>query len=468
MSALTNKINISSEINTGDNTISVSALSEGLAESAASTMTYSVGSLKYSIITSGDNKGYYQCDGVDGDGIGNVEIASKIKDIAVREIAAGAFSGETKITNFTIPESVVKINAQAFFNTNITSITIPYNVKEIGDEAFRRCYALETVTFKTHSTLGGLTSLGVEVFGSCYALKDVSLPDSLTSMGARVFYHCTALEQIDIGNGLTEIPDWTFYGCEKLQTVDWGESVTVTRIGKLAFYGCTALSTHSIPQCVTWIGAEAYASSGLSTLKLDDPNGWFFTSSETVPAEIKDGETCTHISDVTPVLLTTQFADKNWFKLDQIPAPTVTIDNGVLTITDYSGLAETFKIYVNAGDPIEIPAKILPGTWVGNDSLDYGDMTTTTYANTFTYTTVLPEVGELSCNTLIFQLDIDGNPGLVCGVYHEYGDDPILHVVYQDGEWTSPDSKTIVITEVGDVSPEFEALFLANFTRVSE
>jgi len=66
-------------------------------------------------------------------------------------IGQGAFwRNHERLTSVTIPDSVTRIEAQAFTHCNrLTSLTIPYRVTYIGPENFGNCYKLTSVTLQS-------------------------------------------------------------------------------------------------------------------------------------------------------------------------------------------------------------------------------------------------------------------------------------------------------------------------------
>ena len=86
-----------------------------------------------------------------------------------------------------------------------------YSVTSIGDRAFSGCYALKQITLPE-----SVTSIGSGAFQVCSALKQITLPESVTSIGDRAFYYCSALTQVTIGSGVTSIGNGAFYNCSAL------------------------------------------------------------------------------------------------------------------------------------------------------------------------------------------------------------------------------------------------------------
>ena len=159
---------------------------------------------------------------------------------SVTNIGRYAFEDCTSITSVTIPNSVTSIGGSAFNGcTSLTSVSIPASVTSIGNYAFRNCTALESITIP----FVGATKDGTEdthfgyIFGaSSYSNNDDYVPASLkeviitggTSIGYGAFYGCTSLTSVTIPDSVTNIGGYAFYNCTSL------EAVYITDIGKWA------------------------------------------------------------------------------------------------------------------------------------------------------------------------------------------------------------------------------------------
>ena len=99
---------------------------------------------------------------------------------------------------------------------------------------------------------------------------------SVTSIGYRAFYGCSGLTSVTIPNSVTSIGEEAFRGCTSLTSVTIPNSVTsigtsltsitignsVTSIGYRAFSGCTSLTSVTIPNSMTSIGSQAFYGTG--------------------------------------------------------------------------------------------------------------------------------------------------------------------------------------------------------------
>ena len=92
---------------------------------------------------------------------------------------------------------------------------------------------------------------------------------NVTSIGGDAFYGCSGLTSVTIPESVTSIDFYAFYGCSGLTSVTIPSSVT--SIGSYAFCGCSGLTSIAIPSSVTSIGSQAfYDCSGLTSITIPE------------------------------------------------------------------------------------------------------------------------------------------------------------------------------------------------------
>ncbi len=168
-------------------------------------------------------------------------------------------------------DNVTKIPAYLLdsgtYSSNIKNIVIGNNVTSIGNFAFNHCIGLTSVIIPDN-----VTSIGSSAFSNCTGLTSVTIGENVTTIGRSAFEGCTGLIEINFnatncadissssssvfldagnsangitvifGDNVTNIPSYLFYpGNSNIKTVILSNSVS--RIGDLAFYSCTGITS---------------------------------------------------------------------------------------------------------------------------------------------------------------------------------------------------------------------------------
>lgn len=182
--------------------------------------------------------------------------------LAAEEIEYRAFYGCTSLTGLTLGEKrqgttgVQTVQNEAFMNcSNLNSLEIGRTVSWIEGGAFANCQSLDGLT-------GGLKVTN----NSLYFVQNGILYYRESNRG-NVLLCCPAGTQVGIltefPENVTQIRNQAFYGCSGLSSITIPN--TVRTIGDRAFYDCIGLGNVTMPSSVTTIGAEVFrnCSSGL-------------------------------------------------------------------------------------------------------------------------------------------------------------------------------------------------------------
>lgn len=199
----------------------------------------------------------------------------------VKEIAAKAFQGATKLTSLVIPTSVEKIQEQAFRQNyklasvkfcepskitdlsayafwqcpKLTEVTLPSSITEIG-KVFLQCENLETVNVPANAKL---KTIKEDAFATNKKLKNFNFQGNcnLEAIEANAFANAESLESFKFPKTVTKIERNAFTGCTNMATGTFAEDADIQKIGEGAFADC-GLTSISIPKKVQTIEREAF------------------------------------------------------------------------------------------------------------------------------------------------------------------------------------------------------------------
>lgn len=216
---------------------------------------------------------------------------------SVSRIGAGAFDGCFHLTDIQLPQALTELGSYAFRDCQqLEQVTLGNQLKRIGAETFCRCRNLRQAALPV-----GIQSIGERAFSGCEQLAEISLPMFVLTIGEGAFRGCKSIAAVTIPLVTNAIGTGAFADCASLQSITVAEGNAnyqsiggalysadatellccpggtsgsfavaggVTTIGRLAFEGCTSLTTAVLPEGLTTIGESAFQLSAIESLLL--------------------------------------------------------------------------------------------------------------------------------------------------------------------------------------------------------
>ena len=193
-----------------------------------------------------------------------------------------------QVTKVVFEEGITNVPEAAFHYEypNLVSAELK-SVEVVGNSAFTQCYALTDVTLP--DTLKVIEGSAFIMTG----LTSVDIPAGVTEIGFNAFSE-TKLTEIVLPEGLLELGDGVFWGCKQLKSAYLPDSIT--KIGMHLFAYCTALETANIPANMTIMPDAMFdGCSSLKEIVIPDGMEYLYMSnfqdsglvSVTIPASVK-------------------------------------------------------------------------------------------------------------------------------------------------------------------------------------
>ena len=167
-----------------------------------------------------------------------------IAEVNITALPTQAFYNSKNVEHLILPNTLITIGEEMFYQSDLRSVVIPTNVTTVGYSAFKRCSSLTTVTFEKESqlkTIGGDYYYGA--FSDCTALTSIEIPASVETIGNTAFSDCSSLATVTFekGSRLKTIGNNAYYRCTSLTSIEIPASVET--IEKKAFMHCSKLAT---------------------------------------------------------------------------------------------------------------------------------------------------------------------------------------------------------------------------------
>ena len=201
-----------------------------------------------------------------------------IAEVNITALPIQAFYKSTNVENLILPNTLITIGEEMFYQSKLKTVVIPANATTIGNSAFEQCASLISIDIPAN-----VETIGTAVFWGCSSLATVTFENGsqLKTIGGDssyygAFSYCTALTSIEIPASVETIEAAAFKGCSSLATVTFENGSQLKTIGggsysSGAFSDCTALTSIEIPASVETIEAAAFKGcSSLATVTFEN------------------------------------------------------------------------------------------------------------------------------------------------------------------------------------------------------
>ena len=159
-----------------------------------------------------------------------------IAEVNITALPTQAFYKSTNVENLILPNTLIMIGEEMFYQSNLKSVVISANVITIGNSAFRECKSLtsidipasvEIIEEAAFKNCTALTSVTFAIDSQLRMLDGNYFPGISSDMYHGAFTNCTNLLTFDATNCLDvkNINDAVFYNCKELRLVKIGTSV---------------------------------------------------------------------------------------------------------------------------------------------------------------------------------------------------------------------------------------------------
>ncbi len=234
----------------------------------------------------------------------------------VEVIGLYAFAGMTGLEHVTLPSTLTKIEAGAFYECpNLTTIDGLENVKFINQSAFSGPEIENDKGEVIGYDAAKLTDLRKDAFSSIVAIGDkafrgselptIELPASAQSIGAYTFAE-SLLSDVRINAQKIKLGAYAFAGCENLTTIEINASV----IPDSAFGGCPNLSTVTLGADVENIGLDSFYGTNVSKFNVKSGNKFFKAQNGGEYLVSADGKTLVYVAPKCSNKLTIEGVEK--------------------------------------------------------------------------------------------------------------------------------------------------------------
>lgn len=236
-------------------------------------------------------------------------------------IEQGAFLNCTKLNSVMIPESIVSIGASVFFNTAY------YNNEENWDNGvlfIDNCLMMSKNDVSgVYDVPEGTITIAARAFSSHRLLEGITIPDGVKAIGSYAFEYCSSLKEIVIPDSVRVINSYAFSN-SAIESINTGKGITA--LNSNVFSGCKALKSVTLHNSLLEIENKAF-NNCTSLKEINIPNSVTLIYSQafrnctaleriTIPNSVKEiqesaFEGCTALKEMTLPFIGSSISDGN-------------------------------------------------------------------------------------------------------------------------------------------------------------
>ena len=160
----------------------------------------------------------------------------KLKDLDIAEVnitalPTQAFYNSKNVENLILPNTLITIGEECFYQSKLKTVVIPANVTTIGNSAFDQCASLTSIEIPA-----SVETIGEAAFKGCSSLATVTFEkgSQLKTIGGDFYYGAFSgcpITSIEIPASVETIGEAAFRGCSSLATVTFEKGSQLKTIG---------------------------------------------------------------------------------------------------------------------------------------------------------------------------------------------------------------------------------------------
>ena len=240
-----------------------------------------------------------------------------IAEVNITALPIQAFYKSTNVENLILPNTLITIGEEMFYQSKLKTVVIPANATTIGNSAFEQCASLISIDIPAN-----VETIGTAAFRYCSKLATVTFEKASQLKTISTAFSSCPIISIEIPASVETIETSAFRGCSKLATVTFEKGSQLKTIRSAdsyyphTYYGAFSfcpITSIEIPASVETIEAAAFKGcSSLATVTFEKGS-----QLKTISGDYSTGST----SNYSGV-----FSDCTALKSIEIPASVETIE----------------------------------------------------------------------------------------------------------------------------------------------